>query len=99
MLTELEQQIVVAISALDEGEVVTYGEIARRAGRPNAPRAVGRVLSKGLYELPWWRVVRADGTLLKTHLGKQTQLLKEEGVEVRSGRVIAAAAGCFAKSG
>ncbi|MFN3191099.1 MAG: MGMT family protein [Aureliella sp.] len=97
MLTELEKQIVLAVSALGEGEVVTYGEIARRAGRPNAPRAVGRVLSKGLYDLPWWRVVRADGTLLKSHLGRQTQMLKEEGVEVRNGRVIKAAVGCFSK--
>ena len=45
---------------LRRGEVVSYGEVARRAGYPGAARAVGNVLARGV-GVPWWRVVRADG--------------------------------------
>lgn len=50
------------IAAIPEGTVVSYGEVAVRAGHPGAARAAGRVLatSRGL---PWWRVVRSDGHL------------------------------------
>ena len=97
-MTELEQQIVMAVASLKSGEVVTYGEIARRAGSPKAPRAVGRVLSKVDLDLPWWRVIRSDRTLLPGHRLRQTKLLEEEGVEVAKGRVMRSPLGCFAES-
>lgn len=96
-MTEFEQQIILAIAALREGEVVTYGEIAERAGNAKAPRAVGRVLSSSDRDLPWWRVLRSDGTLLKSHLKTQTELLSEEGVVVRRGKVISAPYGRWSK--
>ncbi|MFK7736528.1 MAG: MGMT family protein [Pirellulaceae bacterium] len=94
-MTELEQQIVMAIASLKSGEVVTYGEIARRAGNPKAPRAVGRLLSKADLDLPWWRVIRSDRTLLSGQSLRQTKLLEQEGVKVAKGRVIQSPLGCF----
>ncbi len=57
----------------------TYGDIS-----PGAPRAAGRVLSE-LHdrEVPWWRVVRADGSLAVG--AKQRALLEREGVPFREG--------------
>jgi 6-O-methylguanine DNA methyltransferase, DNA binding domain len=54
------------------GFVRTYGDID-----PLAPRLVGRVLSQ-THDLPWHRVVRADGTL--PHGEAQRKLLVAEGV-------------------
>ena len=93
--TDLEQAIIVAVASLREGEVVSYGEVAARAGRPNAPRSVGRLLSKSMVSLPWWRVVYADGRLAPCDPDTQQSKLEEEGVEVSHGRVVSAPLGCF----
>jgi methylated-DNA-[protein]-cysteine S-methyltransferase len=47
------------------GQVITYGEIARRIGNPNAARAVGRVEAKNPLPIliPCHRVIGADGKL------------------------------------
>jgi len=45
------------------GKTISYGELARRAGRPLAARAVGRLMSKNPIPLiiPCHRVIRSDG--------------------------------------
>lgn len=47
------------------GETTTYGEIAHRAGRPNAARAVGRAMATNPLPLvlPCHRIVGSDGSL------------------------------------
>ena len=66
--------------AIPEGFVRTYGDLS-----PGAPRLAGAVLRGTGEELPWWRVVRADGSLA---LGeRQRVLLDAEGVPLRVGRV------------
>jgi methylated-DNA-protein-cysteine methyltransferase related protein len=79
-----EQSVLAAIRALGPGEVVTYGEIAARAGRPGAARAVGSVLAR-TDGLPWWRVVRAGGVLVKGE--RQAERLRAEGVAVSGSRL------------
>lgn len=74
------------MSRLGPGEVASYGEIAEEAGSPGAARAVGNVLAS-TDGLPWWRVVRADGRLVATHVREQERLLRDEGVAITSGRV------------
>jgi methylated-DNA-protein-cysteine methyltransferase-like protein len=74
------------IAALRPGEVASYGEIAVRAGYPGAARAVGALLST-THDLPWWRVVRSDGTLASGSPGRQAALLRSEGIAIRQHRV------------
>jgi len=52
-----------ALRAIPAGETRSYGEIARRIGRPGAARAVGRACATNPVALliPCHRVVRADG--------------------------------------
>ena len=76
------------ILALQPGDVVTYGEVAREAGFPGAARAVGNVLAVSGAQLPWWRVVRADGHLVRGHEAEQARRLRAEGVTVRGGQVV-----------
>ena len=79
------------IRALRPGDVATYGEIAAEAGRPGAARAVGRILATSDEEMPWWRVVTANGRLVPGHEARHAELLDAEGVATRDGRVRPAA--------
>lgn len=59
----------------------TYGDVS-----PGAPRYAGTVLFEvDEPDLPWWRVVRADGSLAKGP--RQRALLVAEGVPFRGERV------------
>jgi len=60
--------------------VRSYGDVS-----PGAPRFAGTVLSSTSEDVPWWRIVRADGSLAKG--ARQRALLEEEGVPFRGERV------------
>ena len=86
-----EHQVLEAVRRLEAGEVASYGEIAEEAGFRGAARAVGNVLAKS-DGVPWWRVVRSDGTLVASKDEEQARRLRSEGVrvvarETRRGRV------------
>jgi methylated-DNA-protein-cysteine methyltransferase-like protein len=81
-----EDAVRLVLRDLRRGEVVSYGEVARRAGYPRAARAVGNVLARGT-GLPWWRVVRASGQLAAHSREEQERRLRREGVPVRDGAV------------
>jgi methylated-DNA-protein-cysteine methyltransferase-like protein len=74
-----ESRIAERVRAIPEGFVRTYGDID-----PGAPRLVGAVLSR-THDIPWHRVVRADGSLPKG--APQRALLLREGVPMRGDRV------------
>ncbi|MGV1003572.1 MAG: MGMT family protein [Candidatus Nanopelagicales bacterium] len=62
MVSDFTEALLDVVSAIPAGQIRTYGEVAADAGRPGAARAVGAILSKYGSGVPWWRVVRADGT-------------------------------------
>ena len=68
------------VRAIPEGFVRTYGDIDRAA-----PRFVGHVLATRGNDVPWHRVVRADGTVPMG--ARQAARLRREGVPFRGGRV------------
>jgi methylated-DNA-protein-cysteine methyltransferase-like protein len=74
-------RIIERVRAIPEGFVRTYGDID-----PGAPRLVGSVLSGAhAHDLPWQRVVRADGVMPQG--ARQRELLLREGVPMRGDRV------------
>ena len=74
-------EILERVRAVPEGYVRTYGDIS-----PGAPRVAGAVLSECADEdVPWHRIVRADGSLAKGR--RQRRLLMAEGVPFRGERV------------
>lgn len=95
--SERDRRILDVIRLLREGEVVSYGDIAADAGHPGRARLVGRLLatSDDADELPWWRVVAASGRLVPGHEQEQAARLRNEGVEVRDGRVRRTRSGRF----
>lgn len=93
--SEFDRRMLLAVAALHEGEVVSYGDIAASAGRPNAPRAAGRFLAKTTHKIPWWRVVYSNGRIAECNLPKQARYLEAEDVKVIAGRVVSAPLGRF----
>jgi methylated-DNA-protein-cysteine methyltransferase-like protein len=74
-----DARILDAIRAIPEGFVRTYGDVS-----PGAPRQAGRVLKHtDAPDVPWWRVVRADGSLAAGE--RQRERLEAEGVPFRPG--------------
>jgi methylated-DNA-protein-cysteine methyltransferase related protein len=69
------------VRSVPEGHVTTYGDLS-----PGAPRFAGTVLSDCHEpDVPWQRIVRADGSLAKGD--RQRRLLEAEGVPFRGERV------------
>jgi methylated-DNA-protein-cysteine methyltransferase-like protein len=89
-MTEFEAAVAAVLESLQPGEVLTYGEVAREAGRPGAARAVGGILARGDGGYPWWRVVTSSGRLVPGHEREHARRLRAEGVAVRDGRVVRA---------
>ena len=63
--TPFAARILRALRRVEPGLVVSYGQLARRAGRPSAARAVGRILGANPVPLivPCHRCLAADGAL------------------------------------
>jgi methylated-DNA-protein-cysteine methyltransferase-like protein len=77
---ERTARILARVRAIPEGFVQTYGDID-----PDSPRLVGRVLATTPDDVPWHRVVRANGT---APMGSsQLDRLQREGVPMRGDRV------------
>jgi methylated-DNA-protein-cysteine methyltransferase-like protein len=81
-----EAEVLARVRGIPAGSVATYGDVS-----PGAPRFAGSVLFGAAEpDLPWWRVVRADGSLAKGE--RQRARLRAEGVPFRGARVDMAAA-------
>lgn len=72
------------VDAIPLGRVLTYGDVAGITGW-GAPRAVGAVMAEHGLELPWWRVVRADGSLVAGLLGRAKVHWVDEGTPLARG--------------
>ncbi len=57
-----KEKIYSIVKTIPKGKVMTYKEVARKAGRPLAYRAVGNILGKNVDpKVPCHRVIRSDG--------------------------------------
>lgn len=59
------ERVYAIVREVPPGRVVTYGEIAWRAGSPLASRATGYALNALRWDadVPWWRVVNRAGRI------------------------------------
>ncbi|NND98157.1 MAG: cysteine methyltransferase [Pirellulaceae bacterium] len=94
-MTDLHAKILAAVQALTPGEVVSFGDIAARAGRPDAARAAGKALANAGDSLPWWRVVYSSGQLPPCNPSLQAERLADEGVQLRGFCVVQSPRGRF----
>lgn len=82
-------RIKAVLKAIPEGEIMSYGEVALRAGFPRGARTVTWVLKTCSEKdgLPWHRVVRKDKRIaIKNPEGHllQRKLLEAEGWKVEA---------------
>jgi methylated-DNA-protein-cysteine methyltransferase related protein len=75
------------VAAIPAGSVLAYGDVAARAGLPGRARLVGRILAEDGDDLPWHRVLRADGTPASHLATEQLARLRAEGVLADGGRI------------
>jgi alkylated DNA nucleotide flippase Atl1 len=80
-----EQYVETVLSLVEQipsGRASTYGTIAEVVGR-GGPRGVGRVMATYGGGVPWWRVVRADGSLPASHQGEALARYRAEATPLR----------------
>lgn len=86
--TRFESAVRAVVRMIPKGHVLTYKEVAEKAGYRNAARAVGSVLRQNYdSDVPCHRVVRADGTVGEYNRGGPDQklaLLAKEGWKLQS---------------
>jgi alkylated DNA nucleotide flippase Atl1 len=77
-MDELVARVLAVVERIPPGRVLSYGDVAALASTPT-PRDVGQVLLRHGEEVPWWRVLRADGTPPAHLRERQLALLRAEG--------------------
>jgi len=73
------------VKKIPKGKVLTYKEVAKRAGNALASRAVGNILNKNYNsKIPCHRVIRSDGKMGGYNRGvkNKIKILKAEGVNL-----------------
>lgn len=81
-MSDFAKAVYAIVASIPRGATLTYRDVARKVGRPNAYRAVGSILNKNCDKtIPCHRVVRSDGRVggyngLK---GVKADILRREG--------------------
>lgn len=88
-ITPFRRAVMEECARIPIGRTLTYGELAAKVGKPQAARAVGRVMATNPFPLlvPCHRVLGSDRTLhgYGGGLPMKAALLKAEGVSVAAG--------------
>jgi methylated-DNA-protein-cysteine methyltransferase related protein len=79
------------IAQVPAGNVVSYSQVAVLCGHPGAARVVGQIAHFGPPDLPWHRLVYADGKMANGYVpggpAQQMRRLTEEGVDFMNQKV------------
>jgi methylated-DNA-[protein]-cysteine S-methyltransferase len=81
-MKKFSEKVYQIVAKIPRGKVLTYKEIAKRAGSPKAYRAVGNILSKNRnLKVPCHRVIRSDGKAGGYNRGarRKLEMLRKEG--------------------
>ncbi len=79
---EFVERVLSVVERIPPGSVLAYGDIAEYLGE-GGPRQVGWVMSHYGGGVPWWRVVRADGSPHEANAGEAIRQLRSEGTPFR----------------
>ncbi|MFP5334457.1 MAG: MGMT family protein [Actinomycetes bacterium] len=71
------------VESIPPGRVLSYGDVAELVGE-GGPRSVGRVMSRYGGGVPWWRVLRADGTVVPPLVDAAVERYRQEGTPLRA---------------
>lgn len=63
-IASFKERVYGMVRDIPKGSVMTYGEVAARAGKPGAARAVGNLMARNSdRNVPCHRVIRSDGKI------------------------------------
>jgi methylated-DNA-[protein]-cysteine S-methyltransferase len=83
MKKTFKEKVLDIVSKIPKGKVMTYKEVATKAGSPNGARAVGTLMKANFnLKVPCHRVIRSDGKIGDYNRGgpdAKRALLKKEG--------------------
>ena len=83
-MTPFQKDVYKALVKVERGQVVTYGQLAEKAGHPGSARAIGRAMATNPWSIlvPCHRVIGSNGSLTGYGGGLPTKkkLLEAEGV-------------------
>ena len=72
-----KEKVYAVVKKIPKGKVLTYAEVAKKAGHPRAARAVGSVLKQNFDKsIPCHRVIRSDGSFGEYNRGAQEKVRK-----------------------
>ena len=81
----LAADVLAVVRLVPPGCVVAYGDLAELFG--TGPRIIGRIMATNdVPDLPWWRVVRADGGMADHLVEQAVPHWREEGIAFTDGR-------------
>ncbi|MDE1829762.1 MAG: MGMT family protein [Thaumarchaeota archaeon] len=88
---KLEEKVYKKLLEVPEGQVTTYGELAKAVGLKNGQRAIGRIMNKNPYPVivPCHRVIMSSGKVGGYAWGEKvkTNMLVKEGVKIKNGKI------------
>jgi len=80
------EKVFEVVFKIPKGKTLTYKEVAKKASRPKAYRAVGNILNKNYNpKIPCHRVVRSDGKIGGYNRGAllKAKLLRAEKTKIK----------------
>lgn len=85
-LDDYVEAVLSLVEQIPRGRATTYGAIADALFDDfgGGPRQVGNAMARHGAPVPWWRVVRADGSLPASHGDEARQAYLEEGTPLRA---------------
>lgn len=89
-MKSFQDSVLGIVRKIPRGVVLSYGEVAQRAGYPGAARAVGSLMKNNADPMvPCHRVIRSDGRVGEYNglAGKKIDLLRKEGVRMVNGKM------------
>ena len=82
-MTPFKEKVFSIVKKIPKGKVMTYKEVAIKAGKPGAARAVGSIMKTNYdLQIPCHRVIRSDGGMGGYNRGgsvKKKKILTNEG--------------------
>jgi len=78
------ERVLELVERIPPGRVMSYGDLAEYVGE-GGPRGAGAVMARWGGGVPWWRVVRADGSPPPGHEARAVERWRREGTPLRAG--------------
>lgn len=84
-MVDFREKVLAIVAKIPKGKVLTYKQVAQKAGRPKAYRAVGDILNRNFNpRIPCHRVIRSDGRAGGYNRGAKNKIaiLRGEGASI-----------------